>query len=57
MKQWWRGGGDCKSKGDFQWSPKETPFSLTGLLEDARKTIFDGAGEVFEKLRKSKVIV
>ena len=57
MKEWWRGGGDCKSKGDFPWSPKDTPFSLTGILEDARKTIFDGAGEVFEKLRKSKVIV
>ena len=57
MKEWWRGGGDCKSKGDFQWSPKESSFSLAGLFEDARKTILDGAGEVFEKLRDSKVIV
>jgi hypothetical protein len=41
MKEWWRGGSECKSKGEHPWSPKERPFSFTALLNDAKLAIKD----------------
>ena len=57
MDEWWRGEAECKSKGEYPWSPKDTPFSFSALLNDARESISGGAEEMLEKLRKSKVIV
>ena len=57
MNAWWRDQGQCKSKGDFSWSPKEPKFSLNGLLDDARKTLFDGAGQVLNSFKNSKHFV
>ena len=57
MNQWWRGEGECKSKGDYPWSPKETPFSFSALLNNAAKSISGSAEQMLDNLRKSKVII
>ena len=57
MEEWWRGEAKCKSKGEYPWSPKDISFSFSALLKDARDSISGGAEQMFEKLRKSKVIV
>ena len=55
MNTWWRDQGQCKSKGDFPWSPQESPFSFESLLDDASKTLIDGAQKVLGTINKIKI--